>query len=453
MMATAAPAVGRDSARSGFGWTGVLVLSVAAVLVVWLIIAASSSGYDTAAFKVWSLWLAARGISQAYQLTIDYPPGTLYLMAAAGQAYRLLVDPSLEPLRAMASPTFTWLVKLPPILFHLATGVVVFLLVRRQDARFAWLAATVLLFDPAAIFAVAHWGAYDPVHSLFSLLAVAAVAANRPTWAGAASAGAALAKPQSWILVPLVGALAWRSGGWRAVGHCAAGGAGALLIGLAPFILDGRLDELARLPSYMDRLGLDNQVISANAHNLWWLPTLAKGRWIQDTELLRGLISYRAIALALVGLVLLGCLGQLRRVPPPDSYLLAAALATGWFFVTPRAHENHAFFVLPFLAVAWPSRPRLVTLYALASLGLLSNMALQDPTLMVVSDGPRLAPMPGWVVGLTVLNVALFAALLAGLGGALGMGIRLPGRRLRGVDARSSADREEQSDGSQTRGS
>src|SRR5436853_326420 len=95
-----------------------------------------------------------------------------------------------------------------------------------------------------------------------------------------------------------------------------------------------------------------NHVISANAHNLWWLPTLLAGRWIDDWEPLIGALSFRWAGFALVGLVLLACVRRLRgRAPSPDYYLLAAALGVGWFLFTPRAHEY------PALALA-RGRPR-----------------------------------------------------------------------------------------------
>jgi hypothetical protein len=408
-------------ARTPGSWTFAFGLSVLGALVLWLGIAALSPGYvaDIESRKARSKWVTEEGVENAYRMRIDYPPGNLYLFAAVGNIYQSLVDPRFDRQRAAESQFLTWLIKVPPTLFHLATGVVVFLLVRaRTTERRAWLAGTLLLFDPAAIFDVAHQGQYDPVHTLFSLLSITALVAGHPALAGASIAVAALTKPQSWILLPLVAAIAWRRGSWSGLVRAGLGGVAALLIGLAPFILNDRLHHLPRLLEYMNTNSPANRVISANAHNLWWLPTLVQGRWIEDSEPLLGLLSYRWIGAGLVLLVLSACLARVvRRGPEPDYFLLAAALGAGWFFFTPRAHEYHAFFVLPFLAVVWPNRARLLLVYCLASLGLLANLALHDPLVVGALAAPPSpeAPLPVLYQLATLVNVAVFLALVVAL--------------------------------------
>jgi len=57
----------------------------------------------------------------------------------------------------------------------------------------------------------------------------------------------------------------------------------------------------------------------------------------------------------------------------------AAALgALGWFVFTTQAHENHLFFALPLLALAWPDRRALLVVFGVLSLTLLLNMVLHD---------------------------------------------------------------------------
>jgi dolichyl-phosphate-mannose-protein mannosyltransferase len=402
-------------------WRLALGGSLLAALTVWLSIAAVSPGYvaDIESRKARTKWVTEQGIADAYRMRIDYPPGNLYLFALVGQLYRATIDDSFDHRRASDSQLLTFLIKVPPTIVHLLTGLLVFSIVRRQRGeRLAWIAATILLLDPAAIFDVAHQGQYDPVHTFFSLAAVAAVASSRYTLGGGAIALAALTKPQSWVLVPLVLLLVWRGGGWSALLRCALGGLASSVIVLLPFILENRLSHLTRLWEYMSTNSPANQVISANAHNLWWLPTLWAGRWLDDGAVLVAGLSYRWVGVGLVGLVLLATLVRLMRTcSRPDPYLLAATLGAGWFFFTPRAHEYHAFFVLPFLAVVWPTAPRLLWLYLLCSVSLLLNLALHDPLLMGALAAPPdpSAPLPFWYVSLTVLNVAMFGALYAAL--------------------------------------
>ena len=66
---------------------------------------------------------------------------------------------------------------------------------------------------------------------------------------------------------------------------------------------------------------------------------------------------------------------------------MAAYLAFGWFLVTPRAHENHAFFALPLLVLATPRSAFTWAIFGMLSLTLFLNMTFHDFGL----EGPRLA--------------------------------------------------------------
>lgn len=452
-------------------WWLAPLLGLAAALVVWLGIAALSPGYvaDIESRKARAKWVTEEGIENAYRMRIDYPPGNLYLFKLVGHVYQATADPRFDRRQAAASQYLTFLVKLPPILFHLATVAAVYVAARRFGERRALLASGLLLFDPAAIWDVAHQGQYDPVHTFFAVLAVLALAARRPAPAGLAIALAAATKPQAWVLVPLVAAYAWRIGGWAGLVRGGLAGAAGLALVLAPFALTNRLHHLLRLPEYMSTNSTANHVISANAHNLWWLPTLLAGRWIDDAEPLVGPLAYRWAGVALVLVVLGWCLwrvlqvgsaearaqgarqaaplreGDRQQAPPPhdvsaaslepDPALMAAVLAAGWFFVTPRAHEYHAFFLLPFLALAWARRPALWRLYPLASLGLLANLALHDPALLGPLAAPLVpeSPLPAWLVALQLANVAVLLALFLLLVGVAALDRRARRRPLPGA--------------------
>ena len=72
--------------------------------------------------------------------------------------------------------------------------------------------------------------------------------------------------------------------------RCLLGGVVATVVSLAPFIVSQRFDQLARLPENINTNSAASVVMSANAHNLWWLLTLANGRWVYDSELFAGSI-------------------------------------------------------------------------------------------------------------------------------------------------------------------
>jgi hypothetical protein len=104
------------------------------------------------------------------------------------------------------------------------------------------------------------------------------------------------------------------------------------------------------------------------------------------------------------------------RLRPHDRLFSYIGLLTvGWFVVTVRAHENHLFMALPFLAVAWALDRRFGLLFGLVSASLLLNLALHDPLLVGNwAAGPDPGqPLPTWVVAGQVLNVMLNLLALA----------------------------------------
>ncbi len=415
-------------ARAPLTWGQLLVVLLFGVAVVYLLIAAISPGYvsDIGTNKTWGRWIARNGIQDAYRIPTDYPPVLLYFFGAAGWTYQAFVDPSFAERPALASQLYTFLVKGPGVAFHLVIAATIYRLTRRLGPATAFWAAAAYALNPAVAYDVAHLGQTDPVHSAFALLAVAALVHDRPGWAGACVALAALTKPQAWLLLPLVGfALAiWL--GRRGLLRAALGGLAATLLVLGPWLLFNRLNQLPRFFEYLDTKSVNSTALTAQAHNLWWVPTLLEWRFINDWEPLVGPLSYRAVGLGLVAALLGLVLTRLPNLRPRDRlFLLVATLTVGWFALIVRAHENHLFMAIPFLAVAWALDRRVGLVLVLVSLGLLANIALHDPLLVGnLAAGPDPGqPLPGWVILAQIANVLLN---LATLGLALGQSVGFP---------------------------
>ncbi len=393
-------------------WGQLLAVLLFGVLVVYLLVAAMSPGYvaDVGTNKSWGRWIARNGIADAYRTAIDYPPLLLYFFGAAGWLYQQVLDPAFDERAALASQTYTLLVKVPGVAFHLLLSGVIYQAARRVGPGAAFAAAALYAVNPAVAYDVAHLGQTDPVHSTFALLAIAALVHNRPGWAGACVALAALTKPQAWILLPIVALILplWfgRAGALRGV----LGGAGAGLLVLTPWILFNRVHHLPRFFEYLETKSANSTALTAQAHNLWWVPTLVEWRFINDWEPLIGPVSYRVIALGMVALLLGLVLTRLGAPRPRDRiYALVATLVIGWFALTVRAHENHLFMAIPFLTLAWAFDRRFSLLLGLVSAGLMANLALHDPLLVGnYAAGPDPGqPLPGWVIVAQVANVLL----------------------------------------------
>jgi hypothetical protein len=368
---------------------------------------------DLEHYVYWTRLVTLGGIQAAYggswpETYAVYPPLSLYGFQLVGSVYQRLEDPEFDPGRAQASLWLRTAFKALAMGWHLLAGLAIYLLVRRaKGPTLGGLAGALYVVNPAALYDVAHWGQPDGAHSLFAVLSIGALAAARDVFGWGAMALAALAKPQAWSLLPLVLIATLRSR--RSPSRLALDAAGGLLVGLvviSPFIVTGHLGDLLTLPGTMSSV---MPVVSADAHNVWWLafaPHSEDALTVFDSQRLVGPLSFRAVA----GLLVLAQLGLTcwlywtRRV----SLAEAAALgALGWFVFTTQAHENHLFFALPLLALAWPERRSLLVVYAVLSVTLLLNMVLHD---QLVLEALESGTGDRWVRILRVLNAGLNVA-------------------------------------------
>src|SRR5215210_1283202 len=307
-------------ARAPLSWGQLLAVLLVGVVIVYLLVAALSPGYvsDIGTNKTWGRYIAREGIHNVYRISTDYPPVLLYFFGIAGEIYERFVDPAFSERAMLASQTYTFLMKLPGIIFHPVVASAIYLLVRRFGPGIAFGVAAAYALNPAAAYDVAHLGQTDPVHAAFSLLAVGALVYGQPLWAGALIALAALTKPQAWILLPIVGfgLVFWY--GRRGVLRGTIGGLIASAIVLAPWIVTNRLHHAERFFEALDNKSVNAQALTAQAHNLWWIPTLLEWRFISDWESLVGPLSYRLVGMGMVLALVVLVVQRLPGLRPRD---------------------------------------------------------------------------------------------------------------------------------------
>ncbi len=382
-------------------------------------LAPAHAASDVIHYKYWARLVTVEGIARAYSGTYPetaaiYPPLTMYGYRLAGLVYQAAVEPSFDLDRALGSRALSLLVKLVAVIPHLVTiGAIFWLLrVRNRTAsgsagpRIALAAAAAYGLNPASLFDLAYWGQPDSVHALCLLLAIWCLEEGRSLGGWGFAGLAATAKPQAWALLPFVAYVSVRRFGFA---KSTLGVAVAVLVGLGvclPFLLAGTFGDLLSLPGLITST---MPVVSANAHNLWWLATEARPEFVFDAEPLLGPFTYRQLAAALT--VAVYGYGLWKTDPRGrDGALLAMAayVAFGWFVVTTRAHENHAFMVLPLLAVAAPRSYFLMAAFAIISATQFLNMALHDFSLEPLRES--LLGAEAWV-RLQLLNAGLNVAL------------------------------------------
>jgi len=334
-------------------------------------------------YVYWTRLVTLGGVQSAYGGTWPetyavYPPLTLYAYQALGTAYRAVEDPAFEPDRAQASVWLREGIKFVALSWHLLTALGIYGLVRTTvGSTHAGVAGALYVLNPAALYDAAHWAQPDGAHSLFSVLAIGLLSLGHTVLPGIAIAVAALAKPQAWVLLPLMAIELWRQRRVEGVVRAGVAGGVVALVVIAPFLVSGRWPELLSLPGTIASV---MPIVSADAHNFWWLVLEPRGIdsiTTPDSARLIGPLTYRLAASLLVvaQLAMTYWLVWTRRTSLGE----AAALGVlGWFVFTTQAHENHLFFALPLLALAWPARPSLLVVYVLLTLTLLLNMALHD---------------------------------------------------------------------------
>ena len=361
----------------GIGVVLLATLVCAAVLAI-----PSHSASDVGHYKYWAKQIATYGVAGSYSGTYPesaaiYPPVTMYGYRVAGFIYKWAFDFQFLMEPALRSHELSVLVKLVAVVPHLLGSLAIYALLLRRFGQMAALSATAAYaLNPAAIFDAAYWGQPDVVHAIFLLIAIYLFEEDRPLIAYVFIGLAAATKPQAWALLPFLAYVSLRRFG---LVQSVLGGIVAtitVLLVCLPFIVYGTFGEIFILP----RLIAETMpVVSANAHNVWWLVTWGKPDFVFDAEPLLDPVTYRQVAVVL-SLLVMGY--GLWRTDPfarnGELSAMAAFLAFGWFMVTTRAHENHAFFALPLLVMATPTSRFYWAMFWMVSLSLFLNMAYHD---------------------------------------------------------------------------
>lgn len=399
------------AARSRATWRAEATLVLVTALLCVPLLRTPGYAGDIERVKGWSRRVTLDGLSTVYGMSgpydVDYPPVTLYLHGVVGAAYRALADRDFDLERALASQGLTAALKSIGVVFHLLGAVLLSRAVAaRAGASTGCAAAAAYTLNPAALYAVAHWGQPDSIHSLLLVLAVLLQAAGRPGGAGLVVGLALMTKPQAWAMLPLLAGAAALSGG-RAAARLAAGCVVGVLVPALPFLIAGTWRQLLDLPG---RITGWMPYVNAGAHNFWWLVTAGTNweRLWADEGLWDG-VTYRQVA---VGLVIAAAAFSVWLTRRWGLVAIAPYYAFAWYVLTVQAHENHSFFVLPLLALTlhagqWPR-----VAFAVVTMTLLVNLVLHSPEVW----GPSMTDfmhLQGARLAVSLANAAVNLLLLA----------------------------------------
>ena len=308
---------------------------------------------------IWFQTAANYGPRTFYSNTwCDYPPFNIYFFWIFG-----LLAKSLS---LFGTSLFTYVMKLPPNLFDMATSVLIFAFVRKRlDFKMALLTTALYALNPAVIFNAAVWGQFDAIYTFFLVLSLMLALASKPELSAVTYTLGILTKPQSIALLPLIAFLILRKKGWRRLLTSILAGAAAIFTVIIPFEWSNPITFLSNI--YLGAYG-GYAYTSINAFNMWALG----GLWVPDGNLF------------IVGWILFGAFAVLtlyvlhKRLSVSSEALVlfsAFILLFGFFMLPTRIHERYLFPAISIIVLLVPFVKKTRFLYVVLTTTLLINQA------------------------------------------------------------------------------
>jgi len=324
---------------------------------------------------------------------IDYPPFNVYFFWVFGSLARAL---SLSGTSAM-----TYVIKLLPNLFDIATALLIFAFTRKRlDFKAAIFATALYVFNPAVIFNAAVWGQFDAIYTFFLILSLMLAIASKPEFSAATFTVGILTKPQSVALLPLIAFLIFKKNGWRRLLTSILAGAATLFLVIIPFNWINPITFLTEI--YLGAYG-GYKFTSVNAFNMWALG----GLWMPDGNLfILGWILFGA--LIVFSLYLLH-----KRFNASEELIVlfsAFVLLFGFFMLPTRIHERYLFPTLSILALIFPLLKKIRPIYGILSFTFFVNQAYVLSFLN--SPNPFIPPNDPIVLTISSINLIVFLYVL-----------------------------------------
>jgi hypothetical protein len=308
--------------------------------------------------------------------TVEYPPATLFALAAVGRVYRA-IDPYYTD-----GVWLTVAVKLSILAGDVGLCLALWALMRRHGAEAARRGVLFYWLNPAVILDGAVLGYLDPWLGALTMLSLVAIDRGRFAAGGAALALTALTKLQIALVAPAVAILLVQRAArdwWKAA--LAAGGAAAVTAAILvlPFA------RIGALPNLIQGAGraFHHDMLSAEYANVWWLVTWMLRGWETPVRILGisraiaiGVPNPRLIGTVLGGGMMLWAFWRARRGALPVVLASGACAIHAYTVLSVQVHENHLYLALPLMAAAGAVLPRLRGPYALASAVCLLNLLL-----------------------------------------------------------------------------
>lgn len=361
---------------------------------------------DTDTFAYWFNTAALNGprvfysVVYASQGWVDYPPFNVYFFWGFGSLANAL---SLS-----GSSLISYIIKLPPNLFDMATAFLIFAFVRKRSAFKMALSATALYaFNPAVIFNAAIWGQFDAIYTFFLILSLFLFLESKPKLAVVAFMLGVLTKPQSIALAPLMVFLIYRKYNWKGLFSSILLAAATVFAVIIPFEWSNPVTFLSKIyfGAYQGY-----SYTTVNAFNVWAFG----GIWVAETQLsfLLGWVMFASVAVFALYFV------HKRFGVSEELVILFAAflLFFGFFMLPTRIHERYLFPAMAVLALMFPFLKKMRPLYVVLAATCFVNQAyvlywLNAYANAGYSYGPNLSGDPVVII-VSLINLIAFVYVL-----------------------------------------
>lgn len=348
---------------------------------------------DVGTYEAWALQLAAGGPASMYQsgYFLDYPPGYLYPLWAAGAVAHAL---------GASGGELRMIIGIPALVADVALSILIFALTLRFFRR-AWIWLGMLLFalNPALLFDTVVWVQTDSAFTLMMLLSVVMMM-DEEVVIGWGLAGLALViKPQAISLLPVLIVWTVMRSNWERWARAALAFAAVVIAAALPFQVGHPWSWLPSL--YLSTFAFYHET-SVNAFNFM---ALLGGLRAPDADTIFG-CSYFAIGISLL-IVLYGFALWLLSRNAAWRNLLFASFVTifGFFIFAPRMHERYAYPAVVFAILLALEHPTMLGLFSVLTLTCLSNLA---DVLHVLNAGTFLDLRDPFAMTVSSVNVVIF---------------------------------------------
>ena len=210
-------------------WSAVFVL-----LALWIIKSIAVTYFpgfkvDVGTFEAWGFDISQNGPSSMYRAGsfLDYPPGYLYALWAAG---------SLARLTGASDAMLRIIIETPALAADFLLAALMFIIVRRRSSvTAAWIAMLFFALNPALLFDTVIWGQSDSTLALTLMLAIVSILDDEIELGWGLAALAFLIKPQAMMLLPVLGLWTLRKMTYGQWFRSALAFIAVLVVGIAPF--------------------------------------------------------------------------------------------------------------------------------------------------------------------------------------------------------------------------